>query len=263
MKIQFLLFDNVRIFLQACVCRPMAGSSKNAELVVYAQDVEPSQDTICNGNDFVGISKYFDTEGEDYFATFEKVLLDSSWIIVRTIYYHIDMSGPLVEWKSIKKDTLNDTTTFTRIAKSLKDFEPETLMVNSNRVPFGSTHVSFRYEGKFAGVMVQGPGVITQSPKIEAITGEICKWIRDDFVKVELVPDSNLIRTRSKLDEQITCKVYKEVGKKGFLPNGKEDLRKFVVTKGEHQLHFDFSKLEPDERIACRSYTGYIGFWLP
>ncbi|MCQ2120750.1 MAG: hypothetical protein MJY78_02830 [Fibrobacter sp.] len=263
MKVRFCFFILCAILLQACVGRPTTSSPKKEKLVVYMQEVEPSQDTASNRNDYIGIFQMFETERENYYATFEKIPLDSSWIVVRTIYYDADMSDSLMEWESIKKDTLNDTATYTRIVTSLKGFESETLMVNPNRIPFASINVSFRHEGKLAYAIAQGPGGVTQSLKMETITREISKWIRDDFVRVELTPDSNLIRARSKLEEQITCKVYKEVEKNGFLPNGKDDPRKFVVTKGESQLHFDFSKLKPDERIACRSYIGYIGFWVP
>ena len=144
-------------------------------------------DSICAGNDFIR----FYAEGSGFSKTefsvrLEKVVRDSSWFVLRRIYYERDYShwtGNMsdyskMSWKKMSVDSIADTTMYLKMESALESFVPETtkaenyIVVDSNFEGIG-----YKKDGRCMEASVSG-GYFWDSPGLSALYAELEKWNR-------------------------------------------------------------------------------------
>ena len=218
-------------------------------------------DSICAGNDFIR----FYAEGSGFSKTefsvrLEKVVRDSSWFVLRRIFYDRDYSqwtGNMSDfskrsWKKMLVDSIADTTMYLKMESALECFVPETTTVEKYIVVDSNFEgIGYKKDGRCMDASVSG-GYFWDSPGLKNLYAELEKWTREDYFKLHLLKDDNEIYAWSKLNETVKCTVLDSAWK------SMDDVNPLEFKKGEQRVAFDFSKRNPNDRILCESEAGFI-----
>ncbi|MBR3070654.1 hypothetical protein [Fibrobacter sp.] len=219
-------------------------------------------DLRCDGNDFIE----FDAVGSgspstEYSIRIEKVRQDSSWFVLRKIYYMRDYSqwngnagdNSKLMWERSLMDSTADTTMYLKMETALESFVPETTTVASY-IMFDSNIQGLAYKKNDRCMYgnVSNQGYLRDSPGLSALYAELKNWTREDYFKLQLLQDNNEVYAWSKLNEPVKCTVLDSAWK------SVEGVHPFEFKKGEERARLDFLKLNLNDKILCESEAGFI-----
>ena len=219
-------------------------------------------DFICDGNDFIE----FDAVGSgspstEYSIRIEKVRQDSSWFVLRKIYYMRDYSqwngnagdNSKLMWERSLMDSTADTTMYLKMETALESFVPETTTVASY-IMFDSNiqGLAYKKNNRCMYGNVSNQGYLRDSPGLSALYVELKNWTREDYFKLQLLQDNNEVYAWFKLNEPVKCTVLDSAWK------SVEGVHPFEFKKGEERVRLDFSKLNSNDKILCESEAGFI-----
>ena len=219
-------------------------------------------DLRCDGNDFIE----FDAVGSgspstEYSIRIEKVRQDSSWFVLRKIYYMRDYSqwngnagdNSKLMWERSLVDSTADTTMYLKMESALESFVPETTTVASY-IMFDSNiqGLTYKKNDRCMYGSISNQGYLRDSPGLSALYVELKNWTREDYFKLQLLQDNNEVYAWSKLNEPVKCTVLDSAWK------SVEGVHPFEFKKGENSVRLDFSKLNSNDKILCESEAGFI-----